>query len=457
MLSALRRKYIGDRAFYSVMFALAIPLIIQQGITSMVSLLDNLMVGALGEIPLSSVAISNQLMSVFNLALFGALSAASIFGAQFFGTGDFGGMRDTFRFRLLVGAVFWFWGDRLSLLFLNNANNTPEVIEQTLTHAIRYLRIAVWGLIPFLFSQVYSGMLRESGETLHPMIASVAAILTNLALNYCLIYGKFGFPRMGTAGAALATVIARVLEAGYIVLYTHLQAQKYPYILGAYRSMRIPLALCRRIIVTGTPLMLNETIWSLGMTAINGCYAYRGLEVVAAVNIVNTAWNLFCIMMFAMGSVAAIMIGRELGADRLESARDLSRKLTFFTVVVHIVIGLLLVLTAGAIPLLYEVGDGVREMAAQMLRIQALFLPVHAFIHVTYFTLRSGGKTLITFFFDCVYTCVVPLGVAFLLCRLTDLPIVTCYFFVHLTDLIKMVVGAFLLRSGCWMKRIIDQ
>ena len=164
MLSALRRKYIGDRAFYSVMFALAIPLIIQQGITSMVSLLDNLMVGALGEIPLSSVAISNQLMSVFNLALFGALSAASIFGAQFFGTGDFGGMRDTFRFRLLVGAgltaaaiaVFWFWGDRLSLLFLNNANNTPEVIEQTLTHAIRYLRIAVWGLIPFLFSQVYS-------------------------------------------------------------------------------------------------------------------------------------------------------------------------------------------------------------------------------------------------------------------------------------------------------------
>lgn len=236
MLQALRKRYLGDRVFYRVMLAIAIPLVIQQGITNLVSMLDNLMVGGLGEIPLSGVSIVNQLINVFNLTLFGGLSAASIFGAQFFGVGDWKGMRDTFRFRICFGGgitllavvVFLCWGNALSLLFLENDNNSTADIAETLGHAMAYLRIAVWGLIPFMFTQVYAGLLRETGETVHPMIASVIAILTNLALNYCLIYGAFFFPALGAAGAALATVISRVLEAGYVILYTHLNAKSIP-------------------------------------------------------------------------------------------------------------------------------------------------------------------------------------------------------------------------------------
>ncbi len=465
MLATFKQKYIGDRAFYRLMLTIAIPLIIQQGITSFVSLLDNLMVGSLpGEEPLSGVSIVNQLINVYYLTLFGGLSGASIFGAQFYGVGDWKGMRNTFRFRMLFGigvtaiavAVFLLWGDSLAMLFLNNENNTPEAVALTMEHAMSYLKIAVWGLIPFMLSQVYVNLLRETGETFHPMISSVMAILTNLVLNYCLIFGHFGFPKMGVAGAALATVIARVLEAVYVIIYTHLKRERFRYIKGAYRSPAIPAELCRRIVVTGTPLMFNELLWFLGMTVISGNYATRGLEVVAATNIATTAWNLFSIIMMAMGSVVAIMVGQQLGAGDIEGAKDIDRKLIFVTEVIHIAIGLLLICTAGLLPMLYEVSQSTKDMAAAMLRIQGLVLPVHSYVHVAYFTIRSGGKTVVTFLFDCFYTWCVPVVVSYVVCCLTDLPILACYGIVQALDLIKMAIAMPMLKSGFWAKNIIS-
>ncbi len=464
MLATFKQKYIGDKAFYRLMLTIAIPLIIQQGITSFVSLLDNLMVGSLpGEEPLSGVSIVNQLINVYYLTLFGGLSGASIFGAQFYGVGDWKGMRNTFRFRMLFGVgvtalavvVFLVWGDKLALLFLNNDNNTPEAVALTMEHAMSYLKIAVWGLIPFMISQVYVNLLRETGETMHPMISSVIAILTNLILNYCLIFGHFGFPKMGVAGAALATVIARVLEAVYVIVYTHLKHERFQYIKGVYRSPAIPAELCKRIVVTGTPLMFNELLWSLGMTVISGNYASRGLEVVAATNIATTAWNLFSIIMMAMGSVVAIMVGQQLGAGDIDGAKDIDRKLIFVTEAVHIVIAILLLATADLLPMLYEVGQSTKDMAAIMLRIQALVLPIHSYVHVAYFTIRSGGKTVVTFLFDCFYTWCVPVVVSWVVCRMTGLPIIACYAIVQATDLIKMAIAMPMLKSGFWAKNII--
>lgn len=463
MTKTFREKYIGDRAFYRMVLAIAVPLIIQQGITSFVTLLDNLMVGALGTVPLSGVSIVNQVFMVYNLTLFGGLSGASIFGAQFFGIGDWKGMRDTFRFRMLFGvgvtaiavSVFLCFGDSLALLFLENENNSAAEIAATLEQARAYLSIAAWGLIPFMLSQVYVNLLRETGETFHPMIASVLAILTNLVLNYIFIFGKLGVPAMGVAGAALATVIARVLEMMYVIVYTHRKHERFRYIEEAYRSLKIPMDLCKRIVVTGTPLMFNEMLWSLGMTVISGNYAFRGLEVVAASNIATSAWNLFCIVMMAMGSVTAIMVGQKLGAGEIEGAKDIDRKLIFVTEVVHIAIGLVLILTADLVPMLYEVEQSTRDIASAMLRIQGLVLPVHSYVHVAYFTIRSGGKTVVTFLFDCFYTWCVPVVVSFIVCRYTGLSIIVCYAIVQATDLIKMGIAMPMLKSGFWAKNII--
>lgn len=458
-----RKKYIGDKAFYSALIALAIPLIIQQGITNFVSLLDNLMVGRLGTIPMSSVSIMNQLIFVYNLTIFGGLSGASIFGAQFFGTGDWKGMRDTFRFRLLFGGVvsviaiviLWFWGDTLAMLFMKSEANNPTDIALTVEHGMAYLKIALWGLVPFMVVQVYSGLLREMGETVSPMIASVIAILTNLALNYIFIYGKLGCPAMGVAGAALATVIARFLEMGYIMWITHRGHARFRFIEGAYKSMHVPAELVRKIAITGAPLMFNELLWSLGTTFVNANYSSRGLVVVAAMNIATTAWNLFCVIMFAMGSAVSIMVGQKLGAGDIEGAKNIDRKLIFANLVLHIAIGALIVATAGLVPMLYKTEPEVRSLAANFLRIMGLTMPISAFVHVAYFTIRSGGKTVVTFFFDSVYTWVVTASLSLVLCRYTTLDVRTIFFIVHFSDIIKLIISIPMLRSGFWANNLV--
>lgn len=460
-----RKKYIGDKAFYSALIALAIPLIIQQGITNFVSLLDNLMVGRLGTIPMSSVSIMNQLIFVYNLTIFGGLSGASIFGAQFFGIGDWKGMRDTFRFRFLFGGVvsvlaiviLWFWGDALALLFMKSEVNDPADIALTVEHGMAYLKIALWGLVPFMVVQVYSGLLREIGETVSPMIASVIAILTNLVLNYIFIYGKLGCPAMGVAGAALATVIARFLEMGYIMWITHRGHARFRFIEGAYKSMHVPAELVRKIAVTGAPLMFNELLWSLGTTFVNANYSSRGLTVVAAMNIATTAWNLFCVIMFAMGSVVSIMVGQKLGAGDIEGAKDIDRKLIFANLVLHIAIGAFIVVTAELVPMLYKTEPEVRALAADFLRIMGLTMPISAFVHVAYFTIRSGGKTVVTFFFDSVYTWVVTASLSLVLCRYTALDVRTIFFIVHFSDIIKLVISIPMLRSGFWANNLVAE
>jgi len=458
-----KEKFIGDRAFYKKLILLAVPLVIQQGITNFVNLLDNVMVGGLGTCSMSAVSIVNQLIFIFNLAIFGGISGASIFGTQFFGVRDWKGMRDTFRFKMLfsviTGAiaitVFVLFGEDLVMLFLQNENNSAEDIAFTVSEAERYFIPALVGLIPFAVVQVYAGTLRETGETALPMYAGVAAIVVNLAFNWLLIYGKLGFPELGVAGAAIATVLSRFVELVIVIIATHKKHDRFRFIEGAYRSLHIPAALVRKIVITGTPLMLNEVLWSLGQTIINQNYSTRGLTVIAASNITTTAWNLFCVIMFAMGSVVSIMVGQKLGAGDREGAIDTDNKLIFITAVSHVIIALLIIASSPFIPLMYNVEPEVQSLATRLLVVAGASLPIHAVIHVIYFTIRSGGKTGITFLFDCVYTWVVPVVLSYVLCRLTSLPVLTVYFIIQFSDLIKLAIGLPMLKSGFWANCVI--
>lgn len=458
------KKFIGDKRFYRMVLTLVVPIVIQQGITNLVNLLDNVMVGGLGTESISAVAIVNQILMVFNMTIFGGLSGASIFGAQFFGKGDQDGMRHTFRVKLYFGvlttllavALLVVRGEGFIDLFLRGESDGGDV-ALTLAEGMRYLKVMLWGLVPFMVVQVYAGTLRETGETVAPMVGSVIAIVLNLVLNYLLIFGHLGCPRMGVTGAAVATVISRYVEMVYILAHTHAHPEKYPFIQRLFSSLYVPGTLVKKIVVTGLPLLLNEVLWSLGMTFINQSYSTRGLSAVAAINITATAWNLFCVIMFAMGNAVAILVGQRLGAGDKEGARDVDRKLIFLTVAAHVVMGLLLIACSGLIPLLYNVEPGVRQLTQRLLMVAGASLPIHAFIHVTYFTIRSGGKTVITFLFDCVYTWVVPVTLAYCLCHLTSLPIVGVYFCVQFIDIIKVVIGALMLRSDFWANNVVDE
>jgi len=218
----------------------------------------------------------------------------------------------------------------------------------------------------------------------------------------------------------------------------------------------VPSRLVGRIIRTGLPLLVNEILWSLGMTFINQFYSTRGLNAVAALNITGTAWNLFCVLMFAMGNAVSIMVGQRLGAGEMEEARDVDRKLIFLTEVLHVFIGLAMILCSPLVPLMYNVGPEVRDLTRRLLVIAGLSLPVHSFAHVTYFTIRSGGRTMITFLFDAVYTWVVTVLLAWFLTHRTNLDVLQIYFCVQFIDVIKLVIGLLMLRSDFWARNVVN-
>lgn len=462
MLQKFKKKFIGDKAFYQRIFFLAVPMIIQNAITNFVSFLDNIMVGQIGTEQMSGVAIANQLMFVFNICIFGGVSGAGIFGTQFYGKGDYEGQKYTFRFKMyaclgitaIALLLFGFADTQLISLYLSD-NGSVGDISLALQYGQEYLAVMMVGLIPFAISQTYINTIRESGHTFIPMVASVTAVITNLVLDYVLIFGVLGFPALGVKGAAIATVIARFIECFIVIVWTHTHTAANPYIVGAYKSFAIPRNILKDVFKKGAPLMLNEMFWAGGMAVISQCYAYRGLEVVAAQNISSTISNLFNIVYIQLGSCIAIVVGQLLGAGKVEEAKDADNKMIFFSVFCCTIVSTIMVLLGGLFPSIYNTQESIKELAKSFIIISALAMPLCAFCHCAYFTLRSGGKTIITFLFDSVYTWVLVIPFAFILSRFTALPITTVFFLVQFTEIIKVVLGFFMVKSGVWLQNIV--
>lgn len=463
MWGKFKKTFIGDRKFYAMVLAIAVPIMIQNGITNFVNLLDNIMVGQVGTEQMSGVAIVNQLVMVYNLCIFGGLSGAGIFTAQFYGQGDREGIRNTFRFKLWLAAIltilvvllFSFQGDTLIRMYLNGSSDGGDM-ALALESGRKYMMVLMLGFPAFMMVQSYAGTLRECGETVLPMKAGIAAVFVNLVFNYILIYGKLGFPALGVVGAAIATVLSRYVEAVIVVGWVHLHTDRCPYVEGLYSSFRIPVHLIRSIIIKGTPLLVNETLWSSGMAMLVQCYSVRGLNVVAAMNISNTINNLFSVVCIALGNAVSIVVGQLLGAGRMEEARDTDNKLIAFSVLCCMGVAVVMALIAPVFPDLYNTTREAKRLAVDLIMLQALFLPQNAFLNASYFTLRSGGKTLITFFFDSVFVWCVSVPIAFLLSRYTELNVLLIFIMVNIGDWIKCVIGFVLVKKGVWIHNIIS-
>lgn len=464
MERSLRKKYFGNAAFYRMALAVAIPIMIQNGITQFVGLLDNIMVGRVGTEEMTGVSISNTLIFVFNLAIFGAVSGAGIFGAQFFGSGDHQGVRYAFRFKLLICilitalgiGIFLLFGDSLIMLYLKG-EGTPQQIQASLGFAREYLHIMLIGLVPFFLTQCYSGTLRECGQTVVPMVAGIVSVLINLCLNTLLIFGYLGLPRLGSAGAAIATVAARFVEAGIVIFWTHTHKDRHPFIRGAYRSLRIPRKLLAAITKKSLPLLVNEALWAGGMALLSQCYSLHGYDVVSANNICSTISNVFNVAFLAMGNAIGIIVGQLLGANKLEEAKDTDRKLITFSVLICFVIGGAMALTCNLFPRIYNTTPQIRTLASRLILVMALCMPINSLANACYFTLRSGGKTLITFIFDSFYVCLITVPLAFCLSRFTEISIVPLFLLCQLVDIGKCVVGLTMIHKGVWIQNIVKE
>ena len=455
-------RYIGDRAFLKKVLLIAVPIIIQNGITQFVSLLDNIMVGSVGQLPMSGVAIANQLILIFNLCVFGATSGAGIFTAQFHGKGDHDGIRHSFRFKIIVClsvtalalTLFSLFGQPLIGLFLTGEGD-PADAALTLAYGMDYLRILLIGLLPFALTNAYATTLRECGQTVVPMVGGIAAVLTNLGLNYVLIFGHFGFEPMGVRGAAIATVVSRYVELAIVVIWTHLHGKEHPFIRGAYRSLYIPKALLGKIAKKGLPLLANEFLWISGMTFLTQCYSTCGLAVVPAVNIADVIKNLSSVVHMAMGNAVGIIMGQLMGGGAPENeVRSANRKVITLAVLAGLLFGIVLAVSAPFFPKLYNVSDEVRTLAQNMIWVYAIMMPFNAFTLSSYFTLRSGGQALVTFLFDSCFVWCVVVPLAFCLSRFTTLAILPLYAICQGTDILKTGLGAWMVGQGKWIRNL---
>lgn len=456
-------KLFGDRAFYRQTLALAVPVMIQNGITNFVSLLDNIMVGKVGTEAMTGVSICNTLMFVFNLCIFGAVSGAGIFSAQYYGKGDHDGVRYSFRFKIIssvaicaaVIALFLFFGSDLISLYIEEDGSGLDT-ALVLSEGKRYLLTMLAGLLPFALVQSCAGTLREVGEAKLPMAASIVAVLVNLVLNYILIFGKFGAPALGVVGAAVATVIARCVELVIVYVGAYRRTHEFPFLKGAFRSMYIPGNIAWEIICKGMPLFVNELLWASGMATMRQLYSSRGITVMAALNISTTASDLFSVVFLSMGTAIAIILGQQLGANQIEKARASSVKLITFSVVLSACVGVIVAAISPLVPVFYNQTGTVRDIAIQLMCANAVLMPFQAFMNASYFTIRSGGKTLITFLFDSGFVWAIMIPFTWVISRYTPLPILPMFILCQGTEILKCIVGFMLVKGGSWARNIVS-
>ena len=451
------KKLIGSKGFYKMVLAICIPIVIQNGFTNLASLLDNIMIGQLGTLSMSGVSITNQLLQVFNVTIFGAMSGPGIFMAQFYGKKNKEGVENCFRIKLIIGIIitllaiflFYTFGQQLISLYLND---NPQDNLKTLNYGMDYLKIMIIGLIPFVITQVYTSSLRETGNTVLPMIASVVAVIVNFCINYILIFGHFGFPQLGVTGAAIGTVVSRVVEMSINIVGGY----RNTYLKEAMVLKKVPLSLTKEMLKRGLPLLCNEILWSISIALISQSYSTRGIIAVAAINITTTVTNFFMIVCYAMGNSISIVVGQQLGAGEIEKAKDYDLKMLFMNFVMCLAIGIVLFNVSSLIPQIYNTSLEVKYLSSQLLKISACMLPIISIYYSSYFTMRAGGKTFLTFLFDSGYTFVFTFMSALLLTRLTSLPILTIYLLVQCVDIPKATLGLVLVRKGIWVHNIVS-
>lgn len=452
-----------SKPYFKRMILIAIPIMIQNGITNFVSMLDNIMVGRVGTLQMTAVSIVNQLIFIFGLCIFGAMSGAGIFTAQFYGKKDKDGVRSTLQYKIVtalllavLGAVvFSLLGETLISTYLQG-EGTPEDIAAVMAYAKGYLRITIIGTVPFALAQAYASTMRETSDRLIPMISTVSAVFVNLIFNYLLIFGKFGFPELGVNGAAIATTMSRFVELAILLIWAHTHKNKYDFIPGLFTKFTITKSQVWKITKVTIPLLLNETLWAAGIAILNQCYSVRGLNVVAAINIVSTLTNVFNVAFIAFGHATGIILSQMLGAGEKKKAKFAAPRLYIFSVVVVVFIAVVMAMCAPLFPKIYNTEETVRTLATYLILTAALFMPFQAGTNAGYFTLRSGGKTLMTFIFDCGFVWIINIPLAFVLSRFTDLYIVYLYACVLATEVLKCILSYILVKKGIWLNSVVD-
>lgn len=457
------KKFIGNKAFYKEVFAIILPIMIQQGITTFVGLLDNVMVGQLNGDAISGVAIANQIMFIVTICYIGGLAGPGIFIAQYFGAKNDNALKEAFRAKIILTVfitiiamvlLFIFKEPMIRSFAKSDSGSSGIYNEAVIKYGVQYLGIMIMSLPVFGIIQLFASTFREIKETKVPMFAGIAAVLVNLSLNSLLIFGLFGFPRLEVRGAAIATIIARVVEVSILIYIAYKNEMIFTQ--NIFKHFYIEPKRFKLMLRKTLPLLSNELLWSSSTTIILFAYAQRGTSVIEAFTISSTVSNLFFIIFGALATGISVMVGNELGANQIELAKENAYKLLFFAIVMCLTFGLILAGLAPITPLLYNVTEAVRWQATQFMWVIASLMWVFAFNAGIFFILRAGGMVVITFLFDATFAWVVAVPLALVLSIYTSIPILLVYIIVESVSIFKGLIGIQIVKNGKWARNLTE-
>ena len=419
------------------------------------NLVDNLMVGQLGEPSINAVTIVNQLNFVVMIVTFGVMGGAGIFTAQFFGAKKQEELKMSYRYKMAAAVLFSSTAFLLFILFGQTMIGWFASKSETIALGMDYLRIVQFGVFPFIISLAITTTFRETGTTKPLLYISLFALILNAAINYVLIFGYLGFEPMGVRGAAIGTVIARYIEMG--LLYMLMIVKRAPFFAKLFTIFRIPKSLTKKISLKALPLTINEVFWSVGQTMFIFAFSLRGETALAAMNVNNAVSQIVFVTFSGIATAVAVMVGNTLGENKLDEAESNAYKLMMVAFLSAVVVGSLLFIMAPFVVGLYDISDQTYTWALITTRYNSVLICLYSVNVAIYFTLRSGGDMRSTVYADAGFTWVIMVPLALILAYFTNLDVTWLFLLVKGTELLKFFYALGLIKKKRWLQNLANE
>jgi putative MATE family efflux protein len=446
-----------DKTFRSDIVRIALPITIQSVIMSLLAMTDQLMVGQLGDIAIASVGISSKLTSIVSVVLAGLASGISIYCAQYWGKGDTARIRHLLGFGLCVGLLFA-GGLALVVGTLPQLAMSPFTTdERLLNEGAIFVQLLALSYLPCMLTMIYSAVLRSTGEVKLPMVASTTTVVINVVLNYVLIFGHLGCPKLGLMGAAIATCISRCIEFAIILVAVYWQR----HVVAVTRVgdlFGMERGLLGRFFATSMPIVMTELLWVLGESGYAVIYGRMGTDNLAAMTMTYPLQGLAIGLLSGLAGAASVLIGNRLGAGNFDGAIDYAGKLIRIGVLCSLVIGGALALISPYYVALYGTSAHVQHLGLLCVWVFCGFLWVKvANMIVAGGVLNSGGDSKFVFGMESMATWLIGVPSGFMMAFYFELPIYWVYLILSFEELVRFVVGYARVRSKKWVRSLVEE
>jgi putative MATE family efflux protein len=455
LISIFKRivNYYHDQEYFRLLVKFALPIALQSLITSLLNMVGVIMIGQLGDAPVAAVGLANQVWFLLNLLIFGIVSGCAMFVAQLWGKKDIANVRRVLglavKLGLFAALIFWLLAMFFPEAVLRLYTEDPAVI----TLGSQYLRIFGWSYGFYALSTAYGVSLRSTGFVRLPLVVSIAALGLNILIAYPLIFGwqAIGLTALGVNGAALAGLIARILEclSMLVVVYWN---RSNPSAASLRDLLTFDFQFLVSVLKPVLPVILNEFLWSMGITAYSAIYAHIGTGAIAAINIVSSIDQLAFVVFFGIGNATAIMVGNLIGQGETERAYRYAGRSLGLQITGAILMGLLVYSSAWYLLQLFKVTPDVIADARSILTVLALGMPVRSANHVIIIgILRSGGDTRYSLVLDGIIIWLVGVPVTALGAFLFHLPVYLVYALTLSEEVVKFSFGLGRYFSRKWI------